>query len=211
MTNWAQQERRALADLMEAVGPEAPTLCEGWATRDLAAHLVVRERRPDAAAGLVLKPLAGHCEHVRAALTAAPWPDLLDQVRSGPPWWSPSAIDAIDRFVNTVEFAVHHEDVRRAGDAWEPRILDTDFEALLWHRLRQGARLMAWRSPAPLVLRTPGGDEVTAKKGDDPVVVTGAPLELTLFLFGRQAHARVDVSGGADDAAERVKTARLGL
>lgn len=34
-------------------GPDAPTLGAGWKTRDLAAHLVVRESRPDAAAGVI--------------------------------------------------------------------------------------------------------------------------------------------------------------
>ncbi|WP_346995752.1 maleylpyruvate isomerase N-terminal domain-containing protein, partial [Dietzia sp. SLG310A2-38A2] len=42
----AQRERSALVETMRAAGPEAPTLCAGWTTRDLAAHLVVREARP---------------------------------------------------------------------------------------------------------------------------------------------------------------------
>ena len=47
MSTFAKRERLLLADLLEAEGPEAPTLCEGWSTRDLAAHLIVRERRPE--------------------------------------------------------------------------------------------------------------------------------------------------------------------
>ena len=49
----AQQERNTLCDLFVELGSEAPTLCEGWSTADLAAHLVVRERRPDSGPGLV--------------------------------------------------------------------------------------------------------------------------------------------------------------
>src|SRR5882762_622635 len=36
-------ERRELCDLFLELGPDAPTLCEGWTTLDLAAHLVLRE------------------------------------------------------------------------------------------------------------------------------------------------------------------------
>ena len=45
----AQSERQALCSLLEDRGPLAPTLCEGWTTADLAAHLYVRERKPLAA------------------------------------------------------------------------------------------------------------------------------------------------------------------
>ncbi|HEY0698515.1 MAG TPA: TIGR03085 family protein, partial [Micromonospora sp.] len=65
MSRYARSERLALADLMLALGPDAPTLNEGWDTRDLAAHLIVRERRPDAAAGILLRPLGAHAERVR--------------------------------------------------------------------------------------------------------------------------------------------------
>ncbi|MGJ4074519.1 maleylpyruvate isomerase N-terminal domain-containing protein [Corynebacterium macclintockiae] len=51
----SQSEREALANLLQQSGPDAPTLCEGWSTRDLAVHLVIREYRPDAAAGLFFK------------------------------------------------------------------------------------------------------------------------------------------------------------
>ena len=49
-----QAERAALCDLFVQVGPAAPTLCEGWATYDLAAHLVIRERKPLSGPGLVM-------------------------------------------------------------------------------------------------------------------------------------------------------------
>lgn len=59
MTAFARSERLALCETLRAVGPDAPTLCEGWLTRDLAAHLVLRESRPDAAPGIVVSALAG--------------------------------------------------------------------------------------------------------------------------------------------------------
>jgi hypothetical protein len=37
-------ERARLSDLLDELGPDAPTLLALWTTRDLAAHLVLRER-----------------------------------------------------------------------------------------------------------------------------------------------------------------------
>src|SRR6478735_1546775 len=85
----ARDERHALVSTMTAVGPDAPTLCGDWTTRDLAAHLVVRERRLDASPGIVIKPLAPYTEKVRAEYAARPYAELLELVRTGPPIWSP--------------------------------------------------------------------------------------------------------------------------
>ena len=46
MTDYSRVERLALCDLFDAVGPAAPTLCEGWDAYDLAVHLYVREADP---------------------------------------------------------------------------------------------------------------------------------------------------------------------
>jgi uncharacterized protein (TIGR03085 family) len=208
MTNWARVERTALVELLVAVGPDHPTLCAGWTTRDLAAHLVLRERRPDAAAGIVIEALAAHTQRVQAALAAQDWTTLLDQVRHTPAW-SPYAFEPIDRLVNTIEYFVHHEDVRRAEDAWKPRLLDPAFENELWHRLGQGARLLGRRSPVGLLLRHTSGEEVRVKSGDPAAVVSGPAGELVLFLSGRQAHARVDIE--PDGVAEELRTAPFGL
>jgi hypothetical protein len=40
--NLATTERAALADLFVTLGPDQPTLDEGWDTRDLLVHLLVR-------------------------------------------------------------------------------------------------------------------------------------------------------------------------
>jgi uncharacterized protein (TIGR03085 family) len=208
--NWAHHERAELADLLTAVGPDAPTLCAGWSTRDLAAHLVIRDRRPDAGAGLVIKPLAGHTAKVQDQMAARPWSELVDLVRAGPPGWNPGAWGPVDRAINTVEFFVHHEDVRRAESSWDPRPSDVGFEDDLWRRLRFGARMLARRAPGGLVLRRMADGEVRARAGDPAVIITGPPSELTLFVFGRQRHARVEVDG-PDDLVARLRTARLGL
>jgi hypothetical protein len=48
----AQQERETLCDSFVALGSAAPPLCESWLAADLAARLVVRERRSDSGPGL---------------------------------------------------------------------------------------------------------------------------------------------------------------
>src|SRR2546423_7989769 len=120
--SFARDGRVALCELLDETGPEAPTLCEGWQTLDLAAHLVMRQRRPDAAAGVMGGPLAGHTERVRRGLIATtPYVQLVDEIRNGPPRLSVFRIPGMDERLNTVEYFVHHEDVRRGGDGWEPR------------------------------------------------------------------------------------------
>jgi len=190
----ARDERSALCDLFAEVGPDAPTLCGGWLTRDLAAHLVIRERRPDAAAGIVIKPLAGYARRVQDGYAARPWPELVDLVRSGPPPYWPTAIGMIDELANSTEFFVHHEDVRRARPGWRPRPPDRRRDAATWAAVSRTGRLLLRHSPVGAVLRQPDGREVTARRGPNTVIITGEPGELLLFAFGRDA-ARVDFDG----------------
>jgi uncharacterized protein (TIGR03085 family) len=207
MTNHARSERRALADLLDEVGPDAPTLCEGWDTADLAAHLVLRERRPDAALGIAVPPAARYTERVQRSIRdARRWPALVDTVRNGPPL----LLKPLDGPVNTMEYFIHHEDVRRARPGWRPRDLDEAEEAALWHRLALTARVLFRRSPVGVVIDSPGHGRVTAKAGSQEVTLTGPPSELLLFAFGRQDQARVDTAGPGD-ATERLRRARLGL
>ncbi|WP_086830202.1 TIGR03085 family metal-binding protein, partial [Allokutzneria sp. NRRL B-24872] len=120
----ARDERSALSELFEKVGPDAPTLCGDWLTRDLAAHLVIRERRPDAAAGILVSALAGYTERVQKSYAAKPWRELVELVRTGPPTLSPFSLPGVDESANGAEFFVHHEDVRRGVPGWEPRPAD---------------------------------------------------------------------------------------
>jgi uncharacterized protein (TIGR03085 family) len=203
--NPAQLERAALSDLFVEVGPDAPTLCSGWTTRDLAAHLVMRERRPDGALGIVVSKAAGHADKVQAQIAAQPWSELVDKVRSGPPRWSPTSIGAIDRAANTAEFYVHHEDVRRAAGSWEPRRLDPVLERALTELLtgRMTSRLVR-HSPVGIVLEPTEDLPVIVVKDAEPSVTVRGPVgELVLFVFGRQQHTRIEARGdeGAVDAA----------
>jgi uncharacterized protein (TIGR03085 family) len=209
--SFADSERAYLSDALEALGPDAPTLCEGWTTADLAAHLIIRERRPDAAIGIVLPALASRTEKVMAHRKARPWTELVDQVRSGPPAWSPLGLPAVAGLANSVEYFVHHEDIRRAQPGWEPRELDADVEDLLWSRLVRQGRLMFRRVGAGVVLARSDKDETRSVRAGSPVAtVTGLASELTLLAFGRRSAARVKITG--DPAARSaLESASLGL
>ena len=207
----ARRERLELAELMLTTGPDAPTLCEGWTTRDLAAHLVVRESRPDAGVGIVLPPMAGWTARVQRSVASQPYPELVRKVRTGPPTMSVFSIPGMEGQANLVEYVVHHEDVRRAQPAWEPRDLPPDLSDALWGRLRQMARLMYRRVPVGITLvRTDGtGGRVVAKNGTPMVTLTGTALELLLRSYGRRAvHLEVD---GDPEAVAAFESARIAL
>lgn len=208
--NLADQERNELCDLFLSVGPDAPTLCDGWLTRDLAAHLIIRERRPDAAAGMFLPILAARTARVQADIARQPWGSVVGTIRSGPPVWSPMRLDLVNKNANTVEFFVHHEDVRRASPAWEPRAADRQRYAELKARLGPMGRLNYRKSPVSVTLDYLDGTTrvVRTVAGAPVVIVKGTPDEIVLFTFGRDAQANVTLDGepaavGALQAASR--------
>ncbi|MCX5436746.1 MULTISPECIES: TIGR03085 family metal-binding protein [unclassified Streptomyces] len=211
MSTHAKRERLLLADLLEASGPDAPTLCEGWNARDLAAHVVVRERRADAAGGILIKQLAQRLERVQAEFAEKPYDELIQLIRTGPPRFSPFSVKQIDEASNAVEFYVHTEDVRRAQPDWTPRELDPVFADVLWSRLERMARVIGRKSPVGLVLRRPDGRTVVAHKGTPVVTVTGEPAELLLFAFGRQDAARVETEGEKDAIGKLHEAKQLGI
>ncbi|HET8643582.1 MAG TPA: TIGR03085 family metal-binding protein [Pseudonocardiaceae bacterium] len=206
----ADAERAALIDLLEELGPDAPTLCAGWQTRDLAAHLIVRERRLDAAPGVLLKPLAGLTDRAMRQYATMPWPKVVGLLREGPPRWSPFSIGAVSARVNLGEFFVHHEDVRRGRSGWQPREPHAHRDAALFKLLRTGGRVLYRNSPVGIVARRPDGTEHTARAarpGQRSVVIIGEPGELVLHAFGRDA-VRVEFEGDPADVRALAATRR---
>ncbi len=198
----ARRERAELCDLFIELGPDEPTLCGDWTTRDLAAHLVVRERRPDAAIGIIVSKAAGYTDKVQAGVADTEWPELVDTVRSGPPIWSPTKLAAIDKLANTVEFFVHLEDVRRAQPDWEPRTLDDDLTATLYSVLGTMAKRLVKNSTVGIVLEpTDDHEPIVAKQAEPSVTVRGSVGELVMFVYGRQAHSRVELFGDDESVA----------
>ncbi len=212
----AQDERRAICDLLAELGPDQPTLCAGWQTADLAAHLVLRERRPDAGAGMMGGPLAGYTRRVQARLAErTPFPRLVQLIRSGPPRYSVFAVPGADQRLNLVEYFVHHEDVRRAQPGTQPRPISPQLADALWARLPL-ARFLLRRAPVGVELvRTDAGSRppdapsqggngrvrITVKARTPLVTVSGEPAELTLWVMGRTGAAHVRLDGSDTDVA----------
>lgn len=186
---FSQRERWALCDLLAELGPDAPTLCDGWRSADLAAHLVTREHRPDAAPGSVIKwhPLHSWTDRVQQGLRdTTTWDDLLARLRSGPP----ALLKPVDRTFNTVEYFVHHEDLRRAQPEWAPRALSTADEDQLWRYMRVAAH--AARKAARR-LQAPGREPMLLSKKGDGGLVKGPVGELALWVTGRTSVAQVEI------------------
>jgi uncharacterized protein (TIGR03085 family) len=191
------RERAALCDTFETFGPNAPTLCEGWTTLDLAAHLVAREARSDAALGLVLPgPFARHLQHVMDRYKERGYDALVSMLRTGPPWMHRTGPLAT---ANVNENFVHHEDVRRANGEG-PRPADPEMDDILWKLLGLGARMAKRKvKGVALTLRTPDGRERAVSTDGAPVALVGPPGELALFMAGRKEAA--DVANDGDPAA----------
>ncbi len=204
---FAKTERAALCDLFDEVGPEAPTLCEGWSTHDLATHLWIRETDPLGAPGMLAKPLAGLTER-RMAETKQRWEygDLVDRLRHGPARFSVFAIPGIDDAANTTEFFIHHEDVRRGGPVAQPhRELDEEVEEWMWRRLKLLGRAFFRRAQLGVTLERSGSvadngepDSIRVSTGASIVTVVGVPSELMLFANGRTTAAEIKLVGEPD-------------
>ncbi len=205
--SYARDERVALCALLADVGPDQPTLCDGWQTADLAAHLVLRERRPDASVGIIGGPLARYTRRVQAGIAErTPFPKLIELIRTGPPRLSPMGVPGADERINVVEFFVHHEDVRRAQPGWQPRELEPELAEVLWRRLGV-AKLLLRKAPVGVELvredaaQAGGRVRITVKAKTPVVTVTGTPAELTMWVMGRTGAAQVRLDGSDPDIA----------
>jgi uncharacterized protein (TIGR03085 family) len=199
------KERAAMCDTFEKFGPDAPTLCKGWNTLDLASHLVAREARSDAAIGLVVPFLAGHLQNVMDKYKAKGYEPLIAMLRTGPPWMHRTGPLAT---ANVNENFVHHEDVRRpAGEP--PRELEPEMEQILWKMLGFGMSKKSIPGVA-LSLQAPGLGEKSVTKVGTPVVMSGAAGELTLYLQGRKGAAVVNFDG-PDEAIAVMRNAKFGV
>ncbi|ADB32116.1 hypothetical protein Kfla_3052 [Kribbella flavida DSM 17836] len=213
MTDYSRVERVALCDLFDQLGPDRPTLCAGWTTHDLAVHLYVRESDPIAGPGIMIPALSDTTERRMAqAKSRYSFAEVVAKVRSGPPTVSIYSLPKIGRQLNTTEYFVHHEDVRRALPDFQVRALPAEQQEGLWKQVRLGAKSMTRKAPSGIVLRLPDGRESVAKKptAAGSVTVTGEAAELVLFCFGRQAVAQVDLDGDPE-LSRRLLSARFGV
>ncbi len=212
MTSYAQQERAAIADSFLRLGPDAPTIDDPWLARDLAAHLVIRDSRPDLSAGMFIGALKGRLDEAMRERASSDYAALVDRVRQGPPGWSPTRIGRVDEVVNGAEFFIHHEDLLRGAPGFERRKLYVGHERFLWDTLKRGSRLYFRAVPTGVVLVAEGHGRHAAKKPTQlgTVVLRGRPGELMLYASGRSRVADVEVDGPPEAVAE-IEAARLGL
>jgi uncharacterized protein (TIGR03085 family) len=210
-----QRERSSLCDLFIELGPDAPTLCGDWRTADLAAHLVIRERNLLAGPGILF---GGPFEAVTDRLMARElerhgYEGVVGRVRSGPPI-GPMAIRPIGRLTNTIEYVVHHEDVRRpAGLAL--RSDDEELQRVVADLLRRGARVLTARGrlgAAGLTLHWHGGESVMAHRtgSKGTATLSGDPVEVLLYIYGRKADSRAELTGDTE-AVQAVENATFGI
>jgi uncharacterized protein (TIGR03085 family) len=190
------QERRELCDLLLELGPDAPTMCAGWTTADMAAHLVLREhfhRWSDAQ---------------RAEEKAKGLPAMVARLRAGAPL-IPWRLPRIRNVFNGLEYFIHHEDVRRANGR-EPRPSRADLEALAWRMSGFSGRRVARRMrPYSIELVRPDGTRRVFGSGTR-ATLRGPATELLLYLGGRRSAARVALEG-APEAVAAVEAADLSL
>lgn len=201
---WSEAERHALAATFRAVGPGAPTLCEGWRSENLLTHLVVREARPwvQLLDGLS-RPEPGHeprqAEIADAASTPGGYRALVEELLATD---GLRPTRRLGDAVNLVEFVVHHEDLRRAGDdPRPPRRLPDGMQDALWRRLRPMARVPVRKAPVGVVLVSSTGQRAVVKRGADSVAIVGDPVDLALYLMGRTERADVELLGSPETVA----------
>jgi uncharacterized protein (TIGR03085 family) len=207
MTSFARAERDRLCDRALAAGPDAPTLCGDWVVRDLMAHLVVRETSP-LSVGIVVPRLASITDKETERVAKKPFAKLVDKVRKAR---TPLALPGIDAAVNTAEYFVHHEDIRRASDGWEPRTLEPDEQDALWRVARVSGKGLIRPAGVPVLLcRTDTGTRTSLRAGSDPVVISGLPSEIVLFLYGRRETSGLTFDGPAERVAH-LREASLGI
>jgi uncharacterized protein (TIGR03085 family) len=211
MSDLDLRERRDLCDLMTKLGPDAPTLCEGWTTRHLAAHLAIRERDLRAGPGIVFGgPFAGFTDKLQTKEMQRPFEEIIGRVRTPPP--GPLSIPAVRSAMSFAEYLVHHEDVRRANND-APRADRPDLQAEAWKALCKMGGLMVRKAKTRRALKlvatgTTTGDKSFGKGAT--VMITGEPVELMLYLQGRRSAAVVTLDGAAEDIAA-VDAANFGI
>lgn len=196
---FCETERATLAQLLLELGPDAPTLCEGWTARDLAVHLFIREHRPLAAAGIFLPAFAEKLAREEQVQRERPFEELVADWAKGP------KLKALDPVMNTAENFVHLEDLRRGpllglgpfGAQGEPRqgIAPRGFSERQERELLKvlgGIAKRTLKSELPVVLEPQGFPRMVlcdrrgvARDGQAVVSVRGRVGEILLWVFGR--------------------------
>ncbi len=200
--SFQQSERAKLAQLFLELGPDAPTLCAGWTTRDLAAHMYIRENQPHRAVGYLVPAMKSVTASAEKAVKQRNYEDVVREWAAGPPVF----VKPLDSLINVSENFIHHEDVRRGGDrSLEPREFSESVEKKLMSAAVMMGKLALSSGGVPVILTPPrvpavtlGGKRGVAADGSRVVRVNGEPGELLLWVTGRDK-VEVEVSGDPED------------
>jgi uncharacterized protein (TIGR03085 family) len=201
MESLSQTERAALCNTALETGEDAPTLCEGWDVKDLVIHLLVRERDLLAAPGIMIPQLGKLTERASRKLEKQDFTALVERIRNGPPLWSPMALPPVDRTLNSLEYFVHHEDIRRAQPGWAPRELTDREQRTVFKAASFAGKGLVKPAGVPVEIRWADAEKprsTVLAGGEDPVVISGDPSELAMYLFGRKQHRALTFDGPAD-------------
>jgi uncharacterized protein (TIGR03085 family) len=160
-------------------------------TREGAAHLQLGTRLPG--------PLGRRSREALERRRDLAWEERVDRFRRGPGPLSP--VGRLDALSGQAELLIHHEDLRRAQRGWEPRPPEPERDRAAWRALGLMAPL-ALRVRAEILLVSPlGGRRLRSRRAEGSLRVHGEPLELLLWVTGRDEVARVRLHG--DEGARR--------
>lgn len=206
--SYVRKERQALCASALRAGADAPTLCEGWDVKDLVCHLLLRENSLVAAAGIAVPALAGLTDKEMERLGRKPFDKLVSQLRTHRLTFF--ALPPLDAAFNTLEYFVHHEDIRRAQPGWRRRSLTADDADVLWKALRAQGPALVRSAGVPVVVRRTDTDETsTLLPGRSPVVLSGPVSEVVIYLHGRDQVRDLSFDGPAEKVA-KVRRSDLG-
>ena len=196
--NFVTAERQRLIGTFERVGADADTLCEGWDAEDLLRHMVLRELFPHHGlfSKLPLKAADKSREHIDD-IDTADYETLLETFKTGRHRLSPLQFGPVDRAMNTLEYVIHHEDLRRAQDPRLGRVLTPEEQGIIFSHLKAMAQMLFLKAPVQVILHSPEFGEFTAfatKRHKETVTLEGPPLELALYSFGRN-RADIELKG----------------
>lgn len=214
------ETRQALCDVFDGLDDDqwhAETLCDGWDAGDLTAHLIVREREPLAAAGIVIPLLARvHDQRLEARKGRFDRRELVRQLRRGPtPWMLLGPL----RTIQVGEDWIHTQDVRRGGADLGPAPAPTGALAgALWKALSRFAPLNLRSVGVEGVVELTDGERHRAYElgraslprradGAADARITGDIGELVLWATGRRG-ADVELSGDERLVAALERTRR---
>ena len=209
MTSLAKRERYAISQTLRNLGPDAPTLCEGWSSFDLLVHLISRENRPDAALGLIIPAFSQYSKKVADELKSRGFENLIQEFEDGPKQFSPFAIPGIDNLANSFEFLVHHEDLLRAQPNYVARVFGDLDKKMLWKRFTQTGKVFLRKAKVGIIAKSDHG-VFTIKSGNSVVTMEGEVVDLILYSFGRKSASNIKFEGD-EESIRILKETKFGL